>query len=166
VGRRVVMNKLIYILFTVLFASRTFATVNFEDFYPQEDFSKNCGVHAAMLCLAKNHMPSDFDVLKAELDSDSDGLTTFLDLKESLTERGLVVEGFSGEIVDLKDSSSTYILQLKVKEQLHLSFVCFNEESSMFEVFDPAFGDEKQTIDSATLAHFWTGNFLQVRDSN
>lgn len=151
------------LLAAVLYGGPLVAAVNFEDFYELDEFSKHCGTHAVLLCLAERGLADleDFDVVDAFLDPDGDGKTTFARIINCLDRYGVRAVGYRGELSDLQ-AGGTYILQIKLRGQPHFSYAQIDAESCEATIFDPALGDKSQQVSLSGLGKVWTGNFIEV----
>jgi hypothetical protein len=139
------------------------ATVNFEDFYDLDDFSKHCGTHAVLVCLAEQGLGGleSFGAVDAFLDFDEDGNTSFLHVVECLDAYGVKATGYRGALTDLS-SGGRFILQIKLREQPHFSYAQIDTESGEVSLYDPALGSKILTVSLRELGKVWSGNFIEV----
>jgi hypothetical protein len=151
------------LVIAALCAAKLFATVNFEDFYDLDDFSKHCGTHAVLVCLAERGMGDleAFDAVDEFLDPDGDGITTFLRIVECLEARGVSAVGYCGSISDLS-AGGIFILQIKLRGQPHFSYAQITAEGIEAVIFDPALSDKSLTVSLHDLAKVWSGNFIEI----
>ncbi|MDQ8196252.1 hypothetical protein QEH59_17590 [Coraliomargarita sp. SDUM461004] len=151
------------LVIATLCAVKLFATVNFEDFYDIDDFSKHCGTHAVLVCLAERGLGDleSFDAVDEFLDPDGDGTTTFLRIIECLETRGVSAIGYRGSISDLS-AGGIFILEIKLRGQPHFSYAWITADSGEAVIFDPALSDKSLTVSLHDLTKVWSGNFIEI----
>jgi hypothetical protein len=156
-----------FLVVAALCANQLFAAVNFEDFYDLDDFSKHCGTHAVLVCLAERGLANieAFEVVDELLDPDGDGKTTFARIVKCLDSYGIRATGYRGELSDIS-AGGVFILQIKLRGQPHFSYTQIDARSGEVAIYDPALGSKSLKVSLQDLAKVWSGYFIEINDSS